>query len=89
VQVALGPRGHRLSRDGSGRVSGLDAFDSAGKVTRLPACTGIVLSCGGFAWNRAMTRDNLGSDIAALSPPGGPPATAYGWLRTSGLPCGT
>jgi succinate dehydrogenase/fumarate reductase flavoprotein subunit len=73
TEIALGMRGSRLLRGSTGagdRVDAIEAADSAGRVTRFTARHGIVLTCGGFAWNDGMTRDYLGSDIARLSPPG-------------------
>lgn len=89
VEIATGLRGSRLVRNGyspDARVEAIEVIDSSGRVQRLTARTGIVLSCGGFAWNKRMTRDYLGSDIAALSPPGR--ATGDGIQMAAGVGAG-
>jgi succinate dehydrogenase/fumarate reductase flavoprotein subunit len=89
VEVAVGLRGTRLVRKGFGpddRVEAIEVTDRSGRLQRLTARTGIVLTCGGFAWNRRMTSDYLGSDIAALSPPGR--ATGDGIQMAAGVGAG-
>ena len=73
IQVGLGLGGVRLYRNSTGtgdRVDAIEVVNRSGQKQRFTARRGIVLTCGGFAWNRTMTSDYLGSDIASLSPPG-------------------
>jgi succinate dehydrogenase/fumarate reductase flavoprotein subunit len=66
VPVVLGARVKRLIQDfPARRVTGVEVEGGA----EIQASKGVVLSCGGFAWDAELKRQYLGFAMPALSPP--------------------
>jgi succinate dehydrogenase/fumarate reductase flavoprotein subunit len=70
IPVHFETRATRLSRSQDGeRIVGVDATCGSEDVHYV-ARQGVVLSCGGFAFDPGMQRDYLGADFPAISVPG-------------------
>lgn len=58
-----------LIQDSDGEVQGVEAETAVGTL-RAIAKRGVILTCGGFSYNRDMQREHLGWDLDACGPPG-------------------
>jgi succinate dehydrogenase/fumarate reductase flavoprotein subunit len=70
IEVTSECAARRLIRDGAtGRVTGVTGTLPGGTELQARATSGVILACGGFAWDTALQRDYLGAVLPSSSPP--------------------
>src|SRR5690606_14190205 len=69
VETRLETPARELVTDDNGDVIGV-VVENGGRRIRIGTRKGVVLACGGYEWNPALVRGNLGYDVYPLSPGG-------------------